>query len=451
MPKSTPRPTNSTAKATEIRFKAPTIHRPIAAVKVSPTARLTRTASTIRACLSASHSSRRTTRIVTTPFRAAPSATVANSSSASGDRSGEAHPDAIVRRQAQFLDRRADGLGRLAARLQIAVVEDRLDVDEPAKLGGLRRVAGDQPAPGEGRMLALLRRPRGRRRSRSPPASCLRASSFPTRTPSIDCEIAPRTPCSVGSAASVPRKGSALINCAISLRTSSTDLKRMPLRAKNSPPSGRVTVRIRSDCGASASASAAAASSAASGVVASTTAMIRSVRCGKSVVEPHLLLAPGERARQELAAVGVDRDVAREIDAGENGHDEEARNDEPGMTGRKAHGPRNRGDDQGAVVSVHGSRVEAMVRAVLSIGNGEAGLFGPAAIEANMGSRAPGSSFAANGLLPDIARSSSAAHYGRPSDFRNKYFCKTELRAMLLRWLIPPTFCGRRRRALSCP
>ena len=104
---------------------------------------------------------------------------------------------------------------------------------------------------------------------------------FPKRTPSIDCESAPRTPCRVGSAASVPRKGSALISCAISLRTSSTDLKRMPLRAKNSPPSGRLTVRIRSDWGASALASAAAASSAASGVVASTTAMIRSVRCGK--------------------------------------------------------------------------------------------------------------------------------------------------------------------------
>ena len=171
----------------------------------------------------------------------------------------------------------------------------------------------------------------------------------------------------------------------------------------------------------------------------------------EKVVEPHLLLAPGERARQELAAVGVDGDVAREIDAGENGHDKEARNHEPGMTGRKAYGPPNCGDDQGAVVSVHGSRVEAMVRAVLSIGNGEAGLFGPSAIEANMGSRAPGSSFAANGFLPRIARSSSDAHCGPTSDFQNKCFCKTELRAMLLRWLIPPKLCGRRRRALSCP
>ena len=37
----------------------------------------------MRACFSASHSSTRTMRIVTTPFSAAPSATVANSSSES--------------------------------------------------------------------------------------------------------------------------------------------------------------------------------------------------------------------------------------------------------------------------------------------------------------------------------------------------------------------------------
>ena len=74
-----------------------------------------------------------------------------------------------------------------------------------------------------------------------------------------------------------PRKGSALINWAMSRRTSSTVSKRIPLRAKNSP-SGRLTVRITSVRGESALTSAPAASSAASGVVASTTAMIRSVR-----------------------------------------------------------------------------------------------------------------------------------------------------------------------------
>ena len=55
---------------------------------------------------------------------------------------------------------------------------------------------------------------------------------------------------------------------------------------------------------------------------------------GEELVELDLLLAPGERARQELAAVGVDGDVARKIEASEDRRDEEARNDEPRVAGR---------------------------------------------------------------------------------------------------------------------
>ena len=94
--------------------------------------------------------------MVTTPLSAAPSAMVANSSSDKRHRAGEPHRDAPVRREAQFGDRRPDGLGRLASGLQIAVIEDGLDVDEPPKIRGLRRLPGKQLAPGEGRMLALL-------------------------------------------------------------------------------------------------------------------------------------------------------------------------------------------------------------------------------------------------------------------------------------------------------
>ena len=54
MPKSTPRPTNSTANATEIRFSAPTIIKPSAAVTAKPTARLRNTARMIRGECSAS-------------------------------------------------------------------------------------------------------------------------------------------------------------------------------------------------------------------------------------------------------------------------------------------------------------------------------------------------------------------------------------------------------------
>ena len=49
---------------------------------------------------------------------------------------------------------------------------------------------------------------------------------------------------------------------------------------------------------------------------------------GEELVEPDLLLAPGERARQELAAVGVDGDMAREIAAREDA----AAMRKPGMT-----------------------------------------------------------------------------------------------------------------------
>ena len=67
----------------------------------------------------------------------------------------------------------------------------------------------------------------------------------------------------------------------------------------------------------------------------------------KQRIELDLLLAPGERTRQELAAVGVDGDVARDIAAGDNRGDEKDGNDHPSMTGRQAHDPRDRGDEGG--------------------------------------------------------------------------------------------------------
>ena len=54
----------------------------------------------------------------------------------------------------------------------------------------------------------------------------------------------------------------------------------------------------------------------------------------EQLIELDLLLAPRELARQEMAAVGVDGDVARDIAAGEDRRDEKGRNDDPGMTGR---------------------------------------------------------------------------------------------------------------------
>ena len=81
-----------------------------------------------------------------------------------GHGSGEAHPDAVVRRQPQFRNRGPDSLGRLASGLERAVIEDGLDVDEPPEVRRFRRFARDEPAPGEGRMLPF--NGSARRRSR---------------------------------------------------------------------------------------------------------------------------------------------------------------------------------------------------------------------------------------------------------------------------------------------
>ena len=65
----------------------------------------------------------------------------------------------------------------------------------------------------------------------------------------------------------------------------------------------------------------------------------------EELIELLLLLAPGQRARQELARVCVDGDVARDVDASQDRCDEEGGNDDPRIAGRQAHDPRDCGDD----------------------------------------------------------------------------------------------------------
>ncbi len=86
MPKSTPMPTNSTAKATEIKLSAPTIMIPTAAVAARPTTTLKVTERTIRPDFKARQMMKRTIKEVATALSPAPSAIVANSSSAIGTR-----------------------------------------------------------------------------------------------------------------------------------------------------------------------------------------------------------------------------------------------------------------------------------------------------------------------------------------------------------------------------
>ena len=278
-------------------------------------------------------------------------------------RAGQAHSHALVRRQAQFGDRRPDRLGRLSPGLEIAIIEHGLDVDEPPQIRLFRRAPGNQAPPRKGRMLALLDPLPGRRRSRTTAGLMSSSVVFLSRTPSSDCEMAPRTPRSVGSAASVPKKGSALISSSMLRCTSATLRNRIPLRAKNSPPSGRVDgadhvlpVGQRAD--------------------QRVRRLVGRFRrrpvddgdhevspLGKELIELFLLLAPGQRARQQLARVGVDGDMARDVDAGEDGGDQEGGNDDPRMAGRQANDPHDRSDDWGAVVFDHGTGVKGMVRA----------------------------------------------------------------------------------------
>ncbi len=253
----------------------------MAAVKMSPAARLIKTARIIRAFFNASHSTSTTSRRVMTPFSAAPSAIVANSSS---DRATDP-----VRRT--FTPRSGISPSREAASRMAAVALRPGCRSSKSRTGWIlmkRRSSEDSGV----RPVINLRQenaeyfPPDRVSSASAisVSAGLRSSSFvlPRRNPSIDWDNVRRTPRNVGSAESVPRNGCAPMRSLASRRTSSRERKRTPFRAKNSPPSGRETVRITSVWRERSFASVSAASSAASGVAASTTAMIWSTRQGKA-------------------------------------------------------------------------------------------------------------------------------------------------------------------------
>ena len=71
------------------------------------------------------------------------------------DRSGEPHPHALFGREPKPRRRAAYDRRCLASRLQIAEIQDRLDVHEVTKLRGLCRPSADERAPREGSGLAV--------------------------------------------------------------------------------------------------------------------------------------------------------------------------------------------------------------------------------------------------------------------------------------------------------
>ena len=177
-------------------------------------------------------------------------------------------------------------------------------------------------------------------------------------------------PRSVGSAASVPRNGSRLDQLRHVAPHFVDALEEDAVLAKNSPPSGRATVRITSDLRGKRIDQ---RGGRLVGCFRRRRVDDRDDPVGPLREEPIellLLLAPGERARQELIAVGVDGDMARDIAEGEDRRDEEARNDQPRIAGRKMHDPRDRGDDdRGGVIFTHGGAVERMVGVACQLGH----------------------------------------------------------------------------------
>ena len=101
-------------------------------------------------------------------------------------------------------------------------------------------------------------------------------------TPSNISDSESISPRSVGSAAKVPSRGCAAINCCVVRATSAVDSNRRPARSKNGPPSGRHTARYLPGWLDNRRARVFVASSASSGVAPSTTTAIRSARCGKA-------------------------------------------------------------------------------------------------------------------------------------------------------------------------
>ena len=116
MPKSTPRPMNSTAKATEMRFSAPTIHRPTAAVKLKPDGEIDQDGEDDPGLLERQPQDQENDEDRHDAVQRRAVGDRGEFLIRKGHRAGEAHRDAPVRRQPQFRDRRPDGLRRLRLR-----------------------------------------------------------------------------------------------------------------------------------------------------------------------------------------------------------------------------------------------------------------------------------------------------------------------------------------------
>ena len=195
---------------------------------------------------------------------------------------GQADPRLII--ASRLRSRAVCAIASVAARpgCERAEIEHRLDLDEAAQLARLRRFAAGEDAPRKacgpaGEHLAS--------RCRLPwswAGSDRRGSAARIARPSAPSDSARRAPLRLGSAASVPRMGSAWRRPSVSRATSPVGKYNNPFRSKKLPLSGWCTARIRSRRAESAWASLVAARSTSSGVGASTTT--RMSGCGKALM-----------------------------------------------------------------------------------------------------------------------------------------------------------------------
>ena len=116
---------NSTAKATEMRFSAPTIAKPDGGGEAQADREIDQDGENDPGLLESQPQDQENDDDRHHPVERRAVGDGGKFLVRQGHRAGEAHRDALVRRQTQFGDRRPDGLGRLASGLEIAVIEDR--------------------------------------------------------------------------------------------------------------------------------------------------------------------------------------------------------------------------------------------------------------------------------------------------------------------------------------
>jgi len=290
-----------------------------------------------------------TTSAVSTPFRAAPSATVANSSSDSAT-------DPVRRTVTPFSGVRPSL--EAAARMASVALPPGCRSSK-SSIGWMFTKRRKSDGSGARPVISLRQEKAGSfpvSRSSKASAMATRAGlmsssfDFPRRTPSIDCDKVRRTPRSVGSAERVPRKGlgadqfagvaAHFLDAEEENAVAGEELTAVRTAdAADHLRTRRKVARERSRC---------LVGGFGRRGVDDGNDLIGSLREGP--VEHDLLLAPGQRAREKLAAVGVDGEMARQVARRKGRHEQEAQDDEPGMAARQAHGPGDSGDRHGIVI-----------------------------------------------------------------------------------------------------